>query len=77
MHISFLPLLADSILGAEQSLQLETNQARGDIVLKEAVPSCNRFPIIRGVPRFAGNLIGSDYVASFGYQWEQMGTCPV
>lgn len=66
MHKSFLPYLADPKTG--EPLALEVERAEGDEVIEGSLRSAsNRYPIVRGVPRFAGD----EYAASFGYQWNR------
>lgn len=70
MRESFLPYLADPETG--ESLELVVVRREGDRILEGSLRSSfGEYPIVRGVPRFAGYVGAGDYVASFGYQWNR------
>ena len=70
MHKKFLQYLADPHTG--ESLSLETTlEKNGDIIEGALVSKHNRYPIVRGVPRFAGYNDDANYTKSFGYQWNR------
>ncbi len=69
MHIEFLTYLADPI--TREPLCLERAEMDGDFVQGGVLKSSRgEYPIIRGVPRFAG-YESESYAASFGYQWRR------
>lgn len=70
MRIHFLKYLVDPKTGESLSIKpaLEKN---GDIVEGWLVSKSNRYPIVRGVPRFAGFEDDKNYTKSFGYQWNR------
>ncbi|MBM84296.1 MAG: hypothetical protein CMJ78_27385 [Planctomycetaceae bacterium] len=68
MHDSFLPLLMDP--QTRQPLTLNATQRSGEFVIEGTLESLsNSYPIVRGVPRFAGFQQNSNYTSSFGYKW--------
>ncbi len=70
MHLSFLPYLVDP--ETVEPLELKVEHREGDVVLKGALSSKMRsYPIVRGIPRFAGYETDGDYSRSFGYQWNR------
>lgn len=65
MHIKFLEYLVDPFTHGR--LSLEGNVPADGIVLDGfLVSGSNRYPIVRGVPRFVPK---SNYAESFGWQW--------
>ena len=69
MHRKFADVFCDPI--THESLKLVVTAERGEIVEEGYFESSNnRFPIIRGIPRFAG-YDGENYAASFGYRWHK------
>lgn len=70
MRESFLPYLADPETGAPLELVVEKRQG-DDVVAGALVSGANRYPIVRGIPRFAGFEADGAYAASFGYQWNR------
>ncbi len=70
MHPSFLPYLQDPKTGEALSLEV-TNKAGSRIVEGWLVSPSNRYPIVRGIPRFAGYNDMGNYTKSFGYQWNK------
>jgi SAM-dependent methyltransferase len=65
MHVQFLDYLVDPF--TRQQLTLETSAPVDGIVTDGfLVSESNRFPIIRGVPRF---VKVDNYAESFGWQW--------
>ncbi|MCA9232423.1 MAG: class I SAM-dependent methyltransferase [Planctomycetales bacterium] len=69
MHISFLPILCDP--KTQEGFELEITESRGDVVVEGRLrSSSNSYPIVRGIPRFAG-YDEKNYSASFGYQWNK------
>lgn len=70
MHTDFLPLLADPETG--EPLRLEATRRDGDVVIEGSLRSSrSSYPIVRGIPRFAGYEEGGAYASSFGYQWNR------
>lgn len=70
MHLSFLPYLVDP--ETLEPLELKVKRREGDVVLEGTLSSTARsYPIVRGIPRFAGYGTGGDYSRSFGYQWNR------
>ncbi len=70
MHLSFLQFLQCPQSG--EALQLiEVNERQDDFIL-EGILASNKYeyPIVRGIPRFAGYTKGN-YSKSFGYQWNK------
>ncbi len=67
MHPSFLPNLVDPKTG--EPLRVECRAAENGRVLEGLLISpSNSYPIVRGVPRFAGYQQQA-YTRSFSYQW--------
>ena len=70
MHRSFLPLLADPI--TKEALVLQAFETSGERVLEgRLVSSSNSYPIVGGIPRFAGYEDSGGYAKSFSYQWKR------
>lgn len=70
MHISFLPYLADPY--TQELLDLSIDSREGDFIIEGSLASkSNRYPIVRGIPRFAGYNHPHNYSKSFGYQWNK------
>lgn len=70
MHISFLDYLVDPATG--ESLTASIEQQDGDFIRTGSLSSSrNTYPIIRGIPRFAGYQDDQNYTQSFGYQWQK------
>lgn len=70
MHRSFLDALVDPV--SKESLRLEVRENDGDTILEGSlVSSSNTFPIVRGIPRFAGYNDRGSYATSFGWQWNR------
>jgi SAM-dependent methyltransferase len=70
MHISFLPCLVDP--HTQEALELSIDHREGDFILTGMLASpSHRYPIVRGVPRFAGYTEKNNYTKSFGYQWNK------
>lgn len=70
MHPSFLEFLADPETG--EPLELVARERVGGLVLSgELRSSVARYPIVRGIPRFAGWRQGERYADSFGWQWRR------
>lgn len=68
MHRSYLPYLVCP--ETQQPLQLDVTEADGDFVIEGSLTAGERsYPIVRGIPRFAGYQAGGTYANSFGYQW--------
>jgi SAM-dependent methyltransferase/uncharacterized protein YbaR (Trm112 family) len=70
MRASFLPYLQDPATGEALALEV-TKEESGDVREGFLVSPSNRYPIVRGVPRFAGYKDDSNYAKSFGYQWNK------
>jgi ubiquinone/menaquinone biosynthesis C-methylase UbiE/uncharacterized protein YbaR (Trm112 family) len=69
MHKKFLDYLADPETGSP--LELVVVEARGEQVVSGFLRSPTaEYPIVRGVPRFAG-FDQKCYTESFGYQWRR------
>jgi SAM-dependent methyltransferase len=69
LHIRFLEILADP--DTHEALRLENAVMDGDIIVGgDLVGTSARFPIIRGIPRFAG-YEGENYARSFAWQWKK------
>jgi len=72
MHTSFLEYLNDP--HTMEPLRIVATEMRGDFVFEgELVSPSNRFPIVRGIPRFAGYTDKGNYAESFGWQWNRWG----
>jgi SAM-dependent methyltransferase len=70
MHVSFLDYLADPQTG--EALTLSAKKRQGDFVTEGSLHSSrNEYPIVRGIPRFAGYSGDRQYAKSFGYQWNK------
>ncbi len=70
MNTLFLKYLIDPKTGEE--LILESTQTEANNVIEGfLVSKSNRYPIVRGIPRFAGYNDDSNYTKSFGYQWNK------
>lgn len=70
MHISFLEYLADP--KTKEPLVLTAEKKDGDVIIEGALKSpSNTYPIVRGIPRFAGYKDDKNYTKSFGYQWNK------
>ena len=69
MNPAFLKVLSDPATGEELELRAERSQD-GNVIEGSFVSHSNCYPIVRGVPRFAG--YGTEgYVSSFSYQWNK------
>ena len=72
MREELLEVLVEPKTGA--SLALEVERHVGDQIIEGQLVSSDtgrRYPIVRGIPRFAGD---DNYAASFGEQWNQFQT---
>lgn len=70
MNKKFIKYLVDPETGEE--LQLLSEESKSvDIASGYLVSKSNRYPIIRGVPRFAGYKDRSNYSKSFGFEWNR------
>jgi len=68
MHISFLEFLVDPLSKEPLALDIETRE--GDFIIEGKLKSSSRaYPIVRGIPRFAGYNERINYTKSFSYQW--------
>lgn len=68
MQVSFLEYLVDP--GTKEPLRLVATERKGDLVLEgHLISRGGNYPIVRGVPRFAGLGNPADYTRSFGFQW--------
>lgn len=70
MNKKFIKYLVDPKTG-EQLRLLSDESKNTDITSGYLVSKSNRYPIVRGIPRFAGYKEGSNYSASFGFQWNR------
>lgn len=69
MHRRFLPYLIDPL--THEPLCLENADMHGDFIESgELRSNTHSYPIVRGVPRFAGYR-EDHYAISFGYQWNR------
>lgn len=70
MHKKFTKYLIDPKTG--EDLKVETKNSHSEIVTEGFLVSpSNRYPIVRGIPRFAGYNDDTNYTKSFGYQWNK------
>lgn len=70
MDVRFLEVLCDPT--TKQNLQIESIESIGNNVITGFLLSeNNKYPIIRGVPRFNLTDYSEDYTKSFGYQWNK------
>jgi len=70
LDIRFLDLLCDP--ATKEPLKLEIiERFDNTIVTGFLFSSTNKYPIIRGVPRFNLNEISEEYTMNFGYQWNK------
>lgn len=70
MHPSFLKNLADPL--TKEPLELQARQWNGEFVHEGALVSrTHSYPIVRGVPRFAGHKGDAGYTTSFAFQWSR------
>lgn len=70
MRAHFLKYLMDPTTGEGLTLEV-TAEKDGRIIEGYLVSRSNRYPIVRGVPRFAGYDDNANYTKSFGYQWNK------
>jgi SAM-dependent methyltransferase len=70
MRTYFLRYLMDPATGEDLLIE-STKKADDNIVEGYLVSKHNRYPIIRGIPRFAGYADTKNYAKSFGYQWNK------
>ena len=71
MSPAFLAYLCDPKTHEDLVLQPTLQDDSGRIIEGFLVSKSNRYPIVRGVPRFAGYDDSSNYTKSFGYQWNK------
>src|SRR2546428_7140487 len=70
MHLSFLKHLVDP--RTKEPLELQARVRDGEFVLEGKLLCRERsYPIVRGVPRFAGYEGGAGYTKSFAFQWNR------
>lgn len=70
MHRDFLPYLCDP--HTREPLELTVIEERGGRVLTGTLRSSTAsYPIVRGIPRFAGYDDSANYTGSFSYQWQK------
>lgn len=70
MRRSFLKYIVDPI--TKEDLTIESNlEKNGKIIEGFLISKTNKYPIVRGIPRFAGYNDDSNYTKSFGYQWNK------
>jgi SAM-dependent methyltransferase/uncharacterized protein YbaR (Trm112 family) len=70
MRAHFLKYLVDPATGEDLEIKSATEK-NGDIVEGFLVSKSNKYPIVRGIPRFAGFQDDKNYAKSFGYQWNK------
>lgn len=69
MHISFVDYFVDP--QTKEPLELEITNLEGEFVESGFLKSStNRYPIVRGIPRFV-EFKSANYSKSFGYQWHK------
>ncbi len=70
MQKKFLQYLIDP--KTQEELKLNIRKADGENVIEgDLYSKSNTYPIVRGVPRFAGYKDDANYTKSFGYQWNK------
>jgi SAM-dependent methyltransferase len=70
MHRSYLDILCDP--KTQEPLELKVEKEENDFILEgQLVSPSNTYPVVRGVPRFAGFNINENYAKSFGWQWNK------
>lgn len=70
MHPSYLDILCDPKTQEPFELKIE-KQENGFVLQGELISPSNSYPIVRGVPRFAGYDANENYAKSFGWQWNK------
>lgn len=70
MRKKFLKYLIDPATGEDLGIEIHTEKD-DDIIEGSLVSEHNRYPIIRGIPRFAGYKDNTSYTKSFDYQWNK------
>jgi len=70
MRKHFLKYLIDPVTGEDLKLE-STQEKNGHVTEGFLVSTSNRYPIVRGIPRFAGFKDDKNYTHSFGYQWNK------
>lgn len=70
MQKHFLKYLIDPKTGEELTIE-STLEAKDNVIEGFLVSKSNKYPIVRGVPRFAGYNDDANYTKSFGYQWNK------
>lgn len=70
MHKKFIKYLIDPKTGEDLVLQ-STREEKENIIEGFLVSKSNKYPIVRGVPRFAGYNDANNYTKSFGWQWNK------
>ncbi len=70
MRNLFLKYIIDPETG--EDLKIESiREENGNVIEGFLVSKSNRYPIVRGIPRFAGYEDDKNYAKSFGYQWNK------
>ncbi|HVN96726.1 MAG TPA: methyltransferase domain-containing protein [Syntrophorhabdaceae bacterium] len=70
MHDSFIQYLCDPL--TKEPLDVEIIHENDGFIFEGYLYSAtNRFPIVRGIPRFSGYQENNSYAHSFGYQWNK------
>lgn len=70
MNKKFIKYLIDPKTG--ERLRLLSDESKNtEITSGYLVSKSNRYPIVGGIPRFAGYKEGSNYAENFGFQWNR------
>lgn len=70
MHPSYTEILCDP--KTQEPLELRIDKEENGFVIEgELISPSNKYPIVRGVPRFAGYDAKENYAKSFGWQWNK------
>jgi SAM-dependent methyltransferase len=70
MNTSFLKYLFDPQTGENLELTVQKEE-NGEIIEGELRSASHVYPIVRGIPRFAGFADNGGYAASFGFEWNK------
>jgi len=70
MRSEFLKYLVDPETG--EDLKIEATKKNGEKIIDGfLISQSNKYPIVRGIPRFSGYKEEKNYTNSFGYQWNK------
>jgi SAM-dependent methyltransferase len=70
MNVSFLEYLIDPKTGENLELLIKKEDG-GEVIEGELRSKSNTYPIVRGIPRFAGFTDNGGYAESFGFEWNK------